>query len=323
MANTEYHPWVHRFAVLTTCVALLPVTLGALTTSEGAGMAFPDWPTSDGYNMLFYPWLQSTGDRFLEHGHRLAGMLIGIFSIGLVAMVWKFERRLWVTVASFVILLSVVVQGVLGGLRVLENDPRLAMIHGLFASLVFALMAAVALFTSRSWINAASREMPRDPNFARPWAVAAVAAIVAQYSLGGLLRHLGTAVFEHMGMAVVVLTSVTALLVAARKTKQSWISRPAWGLLFLTIAQIALGLFTFVTKFGLKSAGWVAVSGTTLQSLTRSSHTIVGMLLLMASVIVALRVFRMSRLWNERHPKQLPEQKGESIGSLTVEGGLS
>jgi cytochrome c oxidase assembly protein subunit 15 len=286
-------------------------------------MAFPDWPTSDGYNMLFYPWLQSSGDRFLEHGHRLAGMLIGIFSIGLVALVWKYERRLWVTVASSVILLSVVLQGLLGGLRVLENDPRLAMIHGLFAAMVFALMAAVALFTSRSWMDSASREMPRDPNFAKPWAVAAVVAIVAQYSLGGMLRHLGTAVFEHMGMAVIVLTSAIALVVAACRTKQSWISRPAWGLLLLTIAQISLGLVTFVTKFGLKSAGWVAVSGTTLQSLTRSSHTIIGMLLLMASVIVALRVFRMSHLWNERHSRPATGLNRETVRAMKVEGGLS
>lgn len=320
MSNNEYHPWVHRFAVLTTCVALLPVTFGALTTTAGAGMAFPDWPTSDGYNMLFYPWLQSSGDQFLEHGHRLAGMLIGILSIGLVVLVWKYERRLWVTVASFVILLSVILQGLLGGLRVLENDPRLAMIHGLFASLVFALMAAVALFTSRSWMNSPSREMTRDPNFAKPWAIVAVVAVVAQYSLGGMLRHLGTAVFEHMGMAVIVLTSAIALLVAARKTKQSWISRPAWGLLLLTIAQISLGLFTFITKYGLKNAGWVAVSGTTLQSATRSSHTIVGMLLLMTSVIVAIRVFRMSGVWNEQHPDPLKTLNG---GPLRVEGGLS
>jgi len=323
MSNEQYHPWVHLFAVLTTCVALLPVTFGAFTTSEHAGMAFPDWPTSDGYNMLFYPWLQSSGDQFLEHGHRLAGMLIGIFSIGLVAVVWKYERRLWVTVASFVILLSVIVQGLLGGLRVLENDPRLAMLHGLFASLVFALMASIVLFTSRSWLNSASHAMPRNPHFAKPWAVAAVAAITAQYSLGGMLRHLGTAVFEHMGMAVIVLVSVIALLVAARKTQQSWISRPAWGLLLLTIAQISLGLFTFITKFGFQTAGWVAVSGTTLQSVTRSSHTVVGMLLLMTSVIVTLRVFRMSSLWNERHPEPVAGLNREPIPAMKMEGGLS
>lgn len=320
-----YNPWLHRFAVLTTCVALLPVTLGALTTSEGAGMAFPDWPTSDGYNMLFYPWLQSTGDEFLEHGHRLAGMLIGIFSIGLVTLVWKYESRLWVTVAGFVVLLSVIAQGILGGLRVLENDPRLAMIHGLFAALVFALMAAVSLFTSRSWLSASQHEMQKDPNFLKPWSIAAVVMILAQYSIGGFLRHRGTAVFEHMGMAVVVLAVVISLVVVARKTGEKWLSRPAWLLLVLTVLQIGLGLATFITKFGLKAAGWVAVAGTTLQTAIRSGHTIVGMILLMTATIVLLRAFRLGQVWTDRHLNSgSPDPSNLSMmNRLPMEGGAS
>lgn len=320
--DKTYNPWLHRFAVLTTCVALLPMTLGALTTSEGAGMAFPDWPTSDGYNMLFYPWLQSSSDEFLEHGHRLAGMLIGLFSLGLVTLVWKYESRLWVTVAGFVVLLSVIAQGVLGGLRVLENDPRLAMIHGLFAALVFALMAAISLFTSRRWLGLKSKPIESDPNFAKPWAIASVIVILGQYMLGGFLRHMGTALFEHMGMAVVVLAVVIALVIAAHKTKERWIKRPAWVLLGLTVTQFSLGLATFITKFGLKAAGWVAVSGTTLQTTIRSSHTIVGMLLLMTSVIVTLRIFHLCHIWNERH---LPSQKtvdSQTFTGITMEGGL-
>lgn len=316
-----YNPWLHLFAVLTTCVALLPVTLGALTTSEGAGMAFPDWPTSDGYNMLFYPWLQSSGDEFLEHGHRLAGMLIGIFSLGLVTLVWKYEHRLWVTVAGFVVLLSVIAQGILGGLRVLENDPRLAMVHGLFAAMVFALMAAVSLFTSRRWLSADKEEIQRDPNFVKPWAIASVVMILGQYMLGGFLRHRGTALFEHMGMAVVVLAVVISLVVAARKTKLKWVIRPSWLLLALTVSQISLGLATFITKFGLKAAGWVAVSGTTLQTMIRSGHTIVGMLLLMVSVIVLLRAYRLCRVWNERHLEKASTQVPVLPG-MSMEGGL-
>ncbi len=63
------------------CV-LLPISVGAVVTTVDAGMAFADWPTSDGHGMLAYPWLKSTGDKFLEHGHRLAGMLIGVMSLG-------------------------------------------------------------------------------------------------------------------------------------------------------------------------------------------------------------------------------------------------
>lgn len=67
------------FAWLTLISALPLISMGAVVTTVDAGMAFPDWPTSDGYSMLAYPWLQSIGepDKFLEHGHRLAGMLTG------------------------------------------------------------------------------------------------------------------------------------------------------------------------------------------------------------------------------------------------------
>ena len=79
---------VHVLAVVTAVVSLAPIGLGSLVTTLGAGMAFPDWPTSDGQGMLAYPWLQSSGDKFVEHGHRLAGMLVGFCSIGLCAVAW-------------------------------------------------------------------------------------------------------------------------------------------------------------------------------------------------------------------------------------------
>jgi len=81
-----------------------------------------------------------------------------------------------------------------------------------------------------------------------------------------------------------------------------------------------LGLATFITKFGLKAAGWVAVSGTTLQTMIRSCHTIVGMLLLMTSVIVLLRAYRVCRVWNDRHQECVPQIP--NLNTMSMEGGL-
>ena len=85
-----YQPAVHRLAATTACVALLPIVIGALVTSLGAGMAFLDWPTSGGRNMLLYPWLSDIAagrtDKVAEHGHRLAGIVIGSpFASGVLA----------------------------------------------------------------------------------------------------------------------------------------------------------------------------------------------------------------------------------------------
>ena len=41
--------WLHRFAVATCCAALLPIVVGAIVTTMRWGMAFSDWPSSDGH----------------------------------------------------------------------------------------------------------------------------------------------------------------------------------------------------------------------------------------------------------------------------------
>src|SRR4051794_26977063 len=95
MSSPTYHRGLHAYAVFTACTALLPIGVGAFVTSMRAGMAFPDWPTSDGQGMFAYPWLQSAGSKFVEHGHRLAGVVIGLAAIGLVIAVFA-DRRVWV-----------------------------------------------------------------------------------------------------------------------------------------------------------------------------------------------------------------------------------
>src|SRR5688572_19472473 len=109
MTTAVYRPLLHRFAVATMLLAFLPIIVGALVTTLDAGMAFRDWPSSDGHNLFFYPWLKSAGDKFIEHGHRLAGALIGFVSIGLAAIAWKVESRKSVRLASYAVLVAVIV----------------------------------------------------------------------------------------------------------------------------------------------------------------------------------------------------------------------
>ncbi len=84
--SERYRPVLFWLAVATAATALLPIVVGALVTTLDAGMAFRDWPTSDGQGMLSYPWLHSAGDKFVEHGHRLAGIMIGCVSIVFAAV---------------------------------------------------------------------------------------------------------------------------------------------------------------------------------------------------------------------------------------------
>jgi cytochrome c oxidase assembly protein subunit 15 len=318
MSTTTYQPAVHRFAVATACVALLPITIGALVTTMNWGMAFLDWPSSDGQNMLLYPWLRATTDKFAEHGHRLGGMLIGIVSAAMMIVAWIKERRLWVRVLATVIPFCVLAQGILGGMRVLANDPRMAMFHGAFAAVVFTLMAALSLFTGRRWIDAPINDRDAEVDWLKPFAIAAPLVLAIQYLLGGTLRHLGISLYEHIGLAVLVFLVVIAAAVGAFMSRAGQLRRFAWWLPLLVGLQVVLGLGAFATKYGYAPMDYVAVQRSTQQILLRTSHTLVGMLLLTTATLFALSVYRLAACGkNDAAGSCL------SAGTMRVEGGAS
>lgn len=301
MTEPAYNPWLHRLAVLTACVALLPIGMGALVTTKGAGMAFRDWPTSDGYGMLSYPWWQSVGDKFLEHGHRLAGMAIGLASIALcLAAAWA-ERRKWVKALAVIALLSVIAQGLLGGQRVRLDARGLAFVHGSFAALVFGLLAGIAVVTSRRWRDAAAIGSSRSLAPLRVLAIATAACVFTQYVLGGLLRHQGLAPRQHVGFAFVAALMVVWLALAAMASGIDWFRTPAAILAVTTLVQLGLGAGAWFTKFGLGDQ--VAVVGSPLQVVLRTSHVLVGMLLFATTVVLAVRIGRVQWLFAPREPR--------------------
>jgi heme a synthase len=302
MRSARYRPLLFALAVLTAATALLPIVVGALVTSQKAGMAFPDWPTSDGQGMFAYPWLRSAGDKFIEHGHRLAGILIGCVSIVFAVACFALEPRRWVRWCGVGVLLAVITQGMLGGGRVLANAPAVAMFHGAFAAAVFAFMSSVALFLSRSWNGPPALPPAARLGALKVLAVLTPAVLILQYSLGGLVRHLGTALYAHVGTAFIALASVAATVVVAHRTRVSWLRRPAWLLGLLVLTQVLLGLAGWVTKFGFAPWGYVAVERSPVQIAVLTSHTVVGMLLVMTSIVLLLRVMRIE--WVRRALRQ-------------------
>ncbi len=322
MKPLEYHPLLHRFAVLTLIVALLPIVMGALVTTYNAGMAFLDWPSSDGYNMFFYPWLKSAGDKFIEHGHRLAGALIGLVSIGLAAVAWKTESRKSVRWAAAGVLLAVIVQGLLGGGRVRLDARTLAMVHGSFAALVFGLVAAVAVVTSRSWIAGEKTSAGAGPSrmlSVLTWIAPAV--IFLQYLAGGFVRHFGLALHEHLGGAVLVTVFVMATVIVSLRSKLPALKRTGWLLFGFLVLQIGLGLGAWVMKFGFPPWGYVAVADSLPQVVLRTAHTVSGMLLFAAAVTLKLKTLHAGSV-KSIGGKSQPMLTAVPEASLTWQGGL-
>ena len=91
------------------------------------------------------------GGIFYEHSHRLIASLVGLITIALAWTFWTKEKREWLRWLGVAALGLVVVQGVLGGLRVVLLQQTLAIIHACTAQAFFALAVSLALFSSTEW----------------------------------------------------------------------------------------------------------------------------------------------------------------------------
>ena len=292
-ALESYSPVLHGLAVACFVTALLPIAFGAQTTTEGAGMAFLDYPTSDGEGMLEYNLFEATRAQFLEHGHRLAGMLVGVAAVALCGGALLLSDRRLVKGLGVGVLLAVIAQGLLGGVRVLRENTDLAALHGFTAALTLSLVAVTAVATSRRWLTRAGAAAGALKGV-KTLAVLASVFVAGQYLLGGQMRHHGHAWAQtgHLHLSFWAFALTVAAGVAAIRTRVDWL-RTAGVLLHACVtAQMLLGFATWAQKYGVQFAGYVAdpLAPTTLY--LRSAHMVVGTLLAAALATLIARAWR-------------------------------
>jgi len=189
----EPGPWPARLALAAALAAVPLVLFGGSVTTLGAGMAVDGWLIAEGHFLLFFPvesWFRDT-PTFVEHTHRLFGVLVGFFALGCALATWRAPAARGARLVSSAALLAVIAQGALGGLRVLENEPRLAFVHGAVAQAVLALLVANALVLSRAWraASAIAREHDAGLGALRSSAGLALVLVYAQVALGAWYRH--------------------------------------------------------------------------------------------------------------------------------------
>jgi cytochrome c oxidase assembly protein subunit 15 len=194
-ANTN--SWLHRFAVLTAVATFLLLGAGGLVTSHEAGMSVPDWPNSYGYNMFLFPPSKWIGGIFYEHTHRLWASVVGLMTTVLAVWLWLRDSRRWMKWLGIAAFLGVVAQGVLGGLRVTLSMDSLGIFHGVIAQSFFALVCAIALFTSRFWLALTSQRFRVFvPRGLRSHVLYVTILIFLQLALGATMRH------QHAGLSI-------------------------------------------------------------------------------------------------------------------------
>jgi heme a synthase len=180
------YSWLNCFAWFTAVATLFLICSGGMVTSKGAGLAVPDWPTTFGYNMFLFPASKWVGGIFFEHTHRLIASTVGLLTLILAGWLWFAESRRWVRNLGLAAAFAVILQGVLGGLRVTMLKDEIGIFHACLAQAFFGLLVFIALVTSRVWLNANAV----DESKPRPAiAFLTTALIYIQLALGATLRH--------------------------------------------------------------------------------------------------------------------------------------
>ncbi len=236
--------WLLGFA-WTACVAtLLLISIGGLVTGFRAGMAVPDWPNTYGSNMFFYPLAKMTGGVFYEHAHRLLGSLVGLTTLTLAVLLSIDRRSIAALVLVWIVGLCVLLQGVMGGLRVTDNSTHLAVVHGFFAHVILAGLVGVAvLLTPRSRAGKDSCIAP-SPNETDVFlATLLVLAILGQTLLGTLVRQMDVGLMIHLSVAmlVAVLTIFVGVRLWGLYPHIAVLARGGVALMGVVILQLVLG----------------------------------------------------------------------------------
>jgi len=358
--------WPHVVAWMLVGVTALLLSFGALVTTYDAAMAVPDWPGTFGHNMILYPlvdWFWGPWDLFLEHGHRLLGASAGVLSLLLAVVAWRSPTSpavRWLVAAAVVL---VIVQGALGGLRVILDDKTVAKVHACTGPLFFAVATAVAVLTGRrdrqpnpalTPTSGATSRASRSTDGAGQaagglpmpsWAVGSfvptglMIAAYLQLVAGAQLRHADATVppsaFRWMvalhlvGAAAV--TVLSALAVISWQPHESPVAR-RWsrGTLAMVVGQLLLGAGAWLFSWGMPAwlqEAWAPTEAVLARSprgaAVITGHVVVGMMILGASVVLALEWGGAERLERiaERGARGRDRRRPSDVAALPAPAG--
>ena len=292
----------HVLAVLVAASTLLLIVVGGTVTTTRSGDTEPSWSLK--FWEWFRPWSELHGGHLFEMSHRQIGTVVGFMMMALVAVLWKTERRNWVRRLGYIAMGLVVLQGALGGLRVLVvSSPEVqatavqmtgvahavtlrmvtAMVHGTVGPMIFAMMVAIAVATSSRWQQTLAVANTAAVASIRQLSVIALILLVVQLALGTFLRHVGWAqyavVVHATGAFLVAYYTVVIAFKAGRVERDVQAVRGlALAMALIVQFQILLGVSSFAVANAL---------------VVRTVHQVMGSVLLATCLVLVLRVFNL------------------------------
>ena len=226
-----------------------------------------------------------------EGWHRVIGALVAVLVMGLgvwlaVTKTHEWLRRLGR--AAVAVTIADAGLGLLAGPASAPALPIVAMAHAFLAPLLLALVAAIAVATSRSWqcdpICLQDQGWPPLRGVARN----TLALVVIQVGLGAAFRYGSISVMVHILGALIVVVFILTLVVLVTLMPEHPTLRPAAITLgVVTFAQVFMGLTVVSMGTAQANKGFAAAVAV--------AHVATGAVTLATTLIVVLEVWRCVR----------------------------
>jgi cytochrome c oxidase assembly protein subunit 15 len=221
----------------------------------------------------------------------MVATLDGMLMVAMCIWLWRKEDRRWMKWLGTAAVLAVIFQGVLGGLTVIYLlPPAISVSHACLAQLYFSTTVAIALFTSREWMEGAPQigEIPEFP--IRSLALIMPLCVLGQLALGAAARHKALGTIWHICGSSIVTGVVLwfAVRILLHYRDHPALRKSALAMLGITFAQVFLGIAAYMSRIATVDAP----QPMPIMILFTVLHVATGALTMAASVVAAIEVYR-------------------------------
>jgi len=300
------------------------VVLGGAVTSKGVGLSVPDWPTTFNYNMFVFPPSMWVGGVYWEHTHRLLGSAVGLLAIVMAVWLWyqPGPRRglRWFGLATLVM---VIVQGIMGGLRVTQMSVFLAVLHGITAQIFLCMTVLIAAVTGGLGgsgglgVKATGQDRPRATasRGLRIFSLALLIVMGVQLSLGATMRHTGAglAIPDFPSSYGQIIPPLTTQGIIAASDQLQYDDAPVYFTRWQVLLHFAHRAWALVV---LICAGCVV--GVIGRQAKDNQSQLIGPMMTMIGLLLVQLALGAGVIWTGRHPEVATAHQATGAALLAV-----